>query len=134
MSKVTNPAFTDKCPLCDKVIGAISERGLKQGMGVHKRMAHGIKGRQGHYGAALAERAKKAIEARWAGHVKQSPEEVRARARAHYYAKKAQRTQASITAASNGVAVPTKQASDAVACKLSECPCCGTRFYMVRGQ
>ena len=43
MSIVTNSAVTASCEICGQVIGGKNERGLRQGMGVHKRHAHGIK-------------------------------------------------------------------------------------------
>lgn len=50
-------------------------------------------------------------------------------------ARRTKRTEAAraALAAKNGAHTPQQQSSDAVACKLAECPHCGTRFYMVKG-
>lgn len=140
MSRVNQPAVTDKCDICGQVIGGKNERGLKQGMGVHKRTAHGIKSlkyvpaeKRQEVAADNKASIAKALQARWSGHTRQTPEEVRAKARERYAKQKAERLAHLYREkpAQNGSVEPPS--TNAIPCKLSECPCCGTRFYMVKG-
>lgn len=117
MSIVTNPAVTASCEICGQVIGGKNERGLRQGMGVHKQHAHGIKRKYARKAEVQPSR------------IPRTSEEVRARKRQYYQERKLRLAQAAEGHQNNGAA----PASNAVPVKVHECCVCGSRHYAVKG-
>lgn len=103
---------TAKCEICAYLVSATTQAQANRTLGLHRRKEHGIKG--GYKSRKMRDL------------MKQDPQEfmkLEAK-RKHDREYKRRLRQSNQTA----------QPSTAEPCKLSECPQCGTRFYMMRGQ
>lgn len=163
------------CDICQLKVEGSTERGANQGLGVHKRIAHGIMGKKGPqtkadrerhgvhsrgtpmqrrswYDMVQAAKEKKArerakeAELELLGSADLTPQQVRTLTPQQKKIRNKLRQKAwwqKQRTASNGVAhpepTPTPQpalamSTQAEPCKLSECPVCGSRFYVAKGK
>lgn len=165
---------TLSCDLCKYVAEGASERGVRQGLGVHRRMAHGVLGQRKADSARKVRHTRMALNSRgsaeqrrqWYEHVI-AAKEAKAKERAnsdlgrpmslhevHMLTPEQKKLRTKLRqkawwerkkSATNGHAKPTLDAPPAAAsstpsveqvqhCKLSECPVCGSRFYVAKGR
>lgn len=141
MSKLVEAPFTDKCSVCGEIVRGKTERGLRQGMGVHKRIKHGIVGKgkarstradrpkvQVHEPMPLAERARKANAARWANTTPESRREFMRKVAMRRYQKKwREKKRAALEAAQVQAETLLANGQQTTPHKfVVVCPCCQT--------
>lgn len=139
---MTVAMITGKCEICNtQIVPGATQAKFNRNKGLHMRAAHGIAGRH----AQRRGRPKLDLNGASAQNLLRemtpaekrmlSPTERKERLRL----KKAQwwAEHRSKRAKAKQLFSPEpqpQQSNQAVPCKLSECPCCGTRFYMIRGE
>lgn len=132
------------CPTCKLEIEGPTPAQVNRNIGLHRRSKHGYQSPE--YAEAKAYRAQAKLKAslptdrlaqlaaarakRWENYKKPTPEEQKAKRRREY----GRLWRAKQRAKQQGLPVANNNASNADPCKLSECPVCGSRFYVVKGQ
>jgi len=151
------------CPDCNAVISGPNPVQLNRNIGLHRRAKHGYRSpkyaeaKRYQQAANLkksspaalmeqaitdpnphrmtpAESAARARAVRWAGHRKQTPEELKVAKRRAYKAKwRKLHPKGKRAALAQGVP-PGMAISQAMPCKLDSCPNCGARFWITTTQ
>ena len=148
--------ITGECDICKRQFQAIHDRAMKKTIGSHKRFAHGIKGltgRERYYVYSkgwTVEQARAHIASKVQGMsakgggreyvgIDPSPESSEklidyAFGKALEQAARKKACQQAYRKAHRKQTPQQQNGSDAVPAKLSECPCCGARFWITKGQ
>lgn len=120
------------CPDCgEQIHPAKTQAEFNRTLGLHMRNAHGKVGKwrqryKKHRNGPMEEPAiPKSVEEKKREELRQYKREWWDRNKHRLYKYKKRGTQAA--------AEPTPSATQVDPCKLSECPNCGTRFYMIKG-